>query len=79
MKLIKRNSMKEYYLKNKDKIKEQIKEYIYTNKDKIKLMKKIERKAKKNTDKDKFNERYEEYYFKNKDTIQEQIQEYQDT
>jgi hypothetical protein len=47
MKLIKRNSMKEYYLKNKDKIKEQIKEYIDTNKDKIKLMKKIERKAKK--------------------------------
>jgi hypothetical protein len=47
MKLIKRNSMKEYYLKNKDKIQEQIKEYIDTNKDKIKLMKKIERKAKK--------------------------------
>ena len=47
MKLIKRNSMKEYYLKNKDKMKRQIKEYIDTNKDKIKLMKKIERKAKK--------------------------------
>ena len=67
------HKIREYRLKNKDKMKEYNADYILKNKDKVKR----QRKKFRLENKDKLREVNKEYYLKNKDKMREHHKEYQ--